>query len=214
MAETHPNAIPYRVKDLTGQVFERWTVLGFRGTDKRRIAIWLCRCNCGTESIVSGANLKTGRSTGCRHCGGIGVITHGMSESPEFTSWRAMIERCTNPNHKQYDDYGGRGIRVCKRWAESFQAFFDDMGPRPNGCSLDRHPDHDGSYAPDNCRWATAKQQARNTRRNRYLTFNSETKLLIEWAEHVGISEKTLRTRLRDGWSVERALVTPVRGSR
>ncbi|HEY9737554.1 MAG TPA: hypothetical protein V6D06_14770 [Trichocoleus sp.] len=123
-----------------------------------------------------------------------------------------MKSRCHNPNNAAYDRYGGRGIVVCDRWRESFENFYADMGPRPSEQhSIDRI-NNDGNYEPGNCRWATDKQQSRNTRRNRLLTYNGETLFLDEWAERLSISKHTLQTRLWRGWSVEEAFETPIRG--
>jgi AraC-like DNA-binding protein len=131
------------------------------------------------------------------------------SRTSIYRSWAGMISRCSNPKDKDYADYGGRGIRVCPRWKESFANFGDDMGPKPNGMSLDRR-DNNGNYEPANCRWATRSMQMNNTRRNRHITFNRETLTLTEWARRRGVHPGTLYNRLQHGWEVERAL-TPVR---
>jgi hypothetical protein len=137
---------------------------------------------------------------------------HGGSYTPEYRAWVRMIQRCENSNGPEFPGYGGRGIRVCARWRDSFEAFREDMGPKPSaGHSLDRFPDQNGDYEPGNCRWATNKQQSRNTRSNRLLTFNGETHCLAEWAAVTGVNSMALRSRLRKGWAVERALTTPVK---
>lgn len=127
----------------------------------------------------------------------------------EYRAWTDMHTRCRNPKFKDWLLYGGRGIRVCLRW-NSFSYFFDDMGPKPSPKhSLDRI-DSDGNYEPLNCRWATAKEQARNWKnRNRRVLFNGENLLLSEWAARLGLSRESLRDRLEAGWSLERALTTP-----
>lgn len=122
----------------------------------------------------------------------------------------AMIRRCSNPADRSFANYGGRGIFVCERWLECPQNFIADMGPRPLGGSLDRL-DNDGPYSPENCRWATGTQQARNASFNRNITIHGVTKPLIEWAELSGVKRTTLRQRLRYGWSPERAVEQPVR---
>jgi len=122
-----------------------------------------------------------------------------------------MIRRCHNPKNCRYDRYGAVGVKVCQRWRESFDAFLEDMGPRPPGTSLDRFPNPKGDYEPGNCRWATAKQQNRNQSRNRLLEFRGQAKPMAEWAEECGISRFTVRDRLQNGWTVEEALTTPVR---
>lgn len=123
--------------------------------------------------------------------------------------WEGMIGRCTNRSNKSYPSYGGRGIMVCQRWLDSYDAFESDMGKRPTGSSIDRI-DNDGNYEPGNCRWATPSEQSRNTRTNHLITFNGETHLVVEWAELLGISRITLAGRLRR-MSVEKALLQPIR---
>jgi hypothetical protein len=118
-----------------------------------------------------------------------------------------MIKRCTNPNFKRYQDYGGRGIKVCDRWMD-FANFYADMGDAPPGMSIDRI-DNDGDYTPENCRWATTKQQCNNKRNNRILTLNGVSLTATQWCERIGLSQQTLASRLRAGWPVERALTEP-----
>jgi hypothetical protein len=120
-----------------------------------------------------------------------------------------MKQRCLNPNSKQYKNYGERGVAICERWLESYDNFFSDMGLKPDGLTLDRI-DNDASYSPENCRWATKKEQRRNQRTCHFLEFEGRRLLLREWAEEKGINELTLSYRLlRLGWSVEKALSTP-----
>ncbi|MDE1138152.1 MAG: hypothetical protein PW999_00565 [Paraburkholderia tropica] len=120
-----------------------------------------------------------------------------------------MRSRCTNPGDISYQRYGARGISVCERW-DNFENFLADMGPRPtNSHSLERE-DNNGNYEPGNCRWATAIEQSRNTRRNRMLTFDGRTQCVAKWADEIGIHRLTLQRRLRLGWSVEKTLSTPL----
>ena len=131
----------------------------------------------------------------------------------EYRAWGDMKTRCFNPRFKDFHLYGGRGVTVCERWKLSFVAFYSDMGPKPSPLhSLDRE-DSDGNYEPNNCRWATAREQARNWKhRNRRIAFQGENLLLSEWAERLGFSRESLRDRLSSGWPVERALTTaPIR---
>lgn len=129
--------------------------------------------------------------------------------SLEYRTWQAMMRRCYKPADSFFADYGGRGIKVCNRW-HSFVNFLTDMGPKPStGHSIDRYPDKDGNYTPGNCRWATMKQQARNTRRNRLVTYKGRTQCVAAWGEELGISERLLRQRLfKLGWNVEKAFTT------
>jgi hypothetical protein len=127
----------------------------------------------------------------------------------EYVAWVSMISRCVNPSHKSFGLYGGRGIRVCARWLDSFSNFLADMGVKPDpSCSVDRI-DPEGDYEPRNCRWATPKQQARNRRNTTFLTSEGTTKSLMDWAEELGVSATAIRERLRRGWSDEEALSTP-----
>lgn len=130
-----------------------------------------------------------------------------MSYSPEYRAWKGMKERCQNPTNKSYHNYGGRNISVCERWLISFETFFDDMGYRPSAKhSIDRI-NVDGNYEPKNCRWALSKEQGRNRRDTRFLTFRGQTRALTEWAEILGISRWTLWDRVvRRGWTTEQAL--------
>ncbi len=169
--------------DISGHRFGRLTALRRSGSTRRGRAIWLCLCECGRRRLVTLSNLRCGstRSCGClrqEKCAVIGSIVgpetvHGHArrgaESPEYRSWQAMKNRCTNKRLKAWKNYGGRGISVCARWANSFENFLSDMGPRPEGTSLDRFPDNDGNYEPGNCRWATRKQQQANKRRRTYV---------------------------------------------
>ena len=141
------------------------------------------------------------------------LTRHGMSYSREYRAWHQMRERCFNHKNKSFGDYGGRGIAVCDQWRD-FDRFYLDMGKAPEGASLDRI-NNNADYAPGNCRWATREQQARNKRTTHWLTFHGETKCLTEWAASLGIKPRTLRARLDDhGWTVEKALTTPVLSSR
>lgn len=126
-----------------------------------------------------------------------------------------MLDRCLNENSKSFHHYGGRGINVCARWM-AFESFLADMGERPTDKhSIDRYPNNDGDYEPSNCRWATMKDQSRNTRRNVFLEFNGERRCVAEWAEVQGLSVNVLRARLYVcKWPVERALTTPLDTSR
>jgi hypothetical protein len=143
---------------------------------------------------------------GSKECG-VG-LKHGLCGTSEYLTWGDMCSRCTNINHHAYADYGGRGISVCNRWLNSFEDFLTDVGRRPSAkFSLDRFPDKNGNYEPGNVRWATSKQQQRNTRSNRLLTYNGETKCVAEWAEETGIPGGTI---LRLGWSTEKILTTPI----
>lgn len=135
---------------------------------------------------------------------------HGMGETKLHARWMAMIARCENPKHRGYHNYGGRGIKVCKRWRESFTAFFADMGHPPfTDYQIDRI-DNDKDYEPGNCRWVSNKTNSRNRKNVRMLTYLGETKPLNEWAEQVGLEPKTLYQRLyKLKWALDDAMTIP-----
>ncbi|MBE9031822.1 hypothetical protein IQ266_18975 [filamentous cyanobacterium LEGE 11480] len=126
--------------------------------------------------------------------------------SPTYVSWLSMHDRLNRTTCNGYENYGGKGIKVCDEW-ESFEAFLQDMGERPNGKTLDRI-DHSGDYCPANCRWATAHEQARNRSNNRWISFQGKRRILADWATELGLTGSALARRL-DMWPIERALTTP-----
>jgi hypothetical protein len=136
--------------------------------------------------------------------------SHGGSAWPEYFVWNTMRQRCKNKRYKCYKDYGGRGIKVCRRW-RYFANFIADMGRRPSPKHQIDRIENDGHYEPGNCRWALRKVQMRNTRRNHLLTFKGETLTISDWAASVGIERQTVSARLKRGWSVARALTEPLR---
>lgn len=216
MHENHN--IPHGTIDMTGQRIGRLVIIRYAGSDNRRGALWECRCDCGNMAIVRGGHLREGRGT--RSCGCFSREnpqrggTHYLSYSPEYMTWAKMRARCENQNDQGYDRYGARGIRVCNRWRDSFENFYADMGPRPSAHhSIDRI-DNNGDYSPENCRWATVKEQARNRRSTRFIEFRGESKSIAEWAEIKGMSYQVLFKRLQSGWPAERALTQPVRARR
>ena len=133
---------------------------------------------------------------------------HGKSYSRAYSVWESMLSRCSNENHTAYENYGGRGITVCPQWG-TFLGFYADMGDPPEGMSLDRR-DNDLGYSPENCRWATNIQQARNNRRSNFITAHGVTLTLAEWSERTGIKSHTINARIRKGWSAEEAVSSPL----
>lgn len=180
----------------------------------KRLRQFRCKCDCGGVKVVLFYHLRNGVTSSCGCLRSGRRTTHGLSGSQEYNSWHFMIHRCLNPTSKDYKRYGGRGITVCDRWKESIEAFLADMGPRPSAKHVLGRIDMDGNYEPGNCSWITRTQQARNTRRNRLVTYQGQTKCITEWAEEVGIHHSILRNRLKQGWSAERMLTMPVRESR
>lgn len=211
-----------KLRDLSGQKFGRFTVTDkheSRGVGKKSKVYWFCKCECGTEKWVIGASLTSGntKSCGCYHSDNLVKRnkSHGMSKTSVYRIWSGIIGRTCNPDDNSYSRYGGRGISVCERWKD-FENFYEDMGDRPEGKSIDRI-DNDGDYCPENCRWATDKQQTNNSSRNFLITRNGETKTLAEWCggidgDYNGIPYSVIYYRIKDyGWSIERAFKEPVR---
>jgi len=203
-----------RKLDLKDKEFHRLTVLK-KSEDRTKYGQvkWWCQCSCGSEPFkVRGDHLVGGNilSCGCVHKER--VTTHGEAgKTSEYCTWYNMKTRCLNENNVEYHNYGGRGISVCDRWLDSYENFLEDMGRKPGKTyTLDRK-DNDGDYTPENCRWATKKEQGRNKRTNRLLTHNGVTQTMKEWSEELKLNYNTLIKRLRMGWDIEKALTTPVR---
>lgn len=196
-----------------GRKYGRWTVVGDSALKSRGgKRIWLCRCECGTERGVVGTKLKAGRSLSCGCLRVEALKTHGCHSSATYETWKRMLQRCRNENSPDFSLYGGRGVCVCKRWL-SFDAFLSDMGERPENHTIDRL-NSDGDYEPNNCRWATPRQQANNRRSNRCLHYNGHRYTLSELSEVVGVKRATLARRLSLGFSVSEAAHWPLRTKR
>lgn len=205
-------------KDIAGRKFGRLTAIKLTGKQNRK-NLWLCRCECGKETIVTASHLLAGhtKSCGClasenaAKASKIKNTKHGLHKSRIYRAWINMRARCLNPKEQHYPDYGGRGIKICQRWLNSFKNFLDDMGAPPEGTSLDRI-DVNGDYCPDNCRWASNEVQANNRRNTVYLEYQGKTKPLSVWAKEMKIKRDTLSDRIfRSGWDIEKALTTPTK---
>lgn len=195
--------------DLTGQRFGILTAI--EPTEGRDFAsiIWKCKCDCGNYKLASVAQLRSGnyKSCGCLH------VKHGLYKHPLFTVWYDIKRRCYDESRYCYKNYGGRGITMCDEWRDDFKSFYDwAMTHGYNeGLTIDRI-NNDGNYEPGNCRWATMKSQCNNRRSNKYLTYNNRTQTIAEWADEYGLNQHTLYSRINSyGWSIEKALITPVR---
>ena len=196
-----------QIEDLTGQKFNKLTVIKRVENDKRNNSRWLCKCDCGNEKIISGYHLKRASivSCGCY----IREITSKRSKTHEKTNlklydvWAAMKTRCYNKNRKEYKNYGGRGITVCDEWKDNFMTFYnwamangyDENAPRGE-CTIDRI-DVNGNYEPNNCRFVNMKVQQNNKRNNCLITYNNETRSITEWSKTLNISVNAMRDRLK-----------------
>jgi len=197
--------------NLTGKKFARLHVLRPTHRINKHIQ-WECRCECGNLTSVGSQDLREGhiKSCGCFKRDTPNRKTHGASKTTTYNSFISMHQRCGSWGNCQDPDYISRGISVCERWRE-FAVFLADMGKKPSPeHSIDRI-DNDGDYCPENCRWATRTEQARNRRSNRFIAHNGETLCIADWADKLGISRRTLNTRLNRGWSESKTLDTPVR---
>lgn len=201
-----------------GRKFGRGTVMAEAETyvnakgGKQRMG--LLQCSCGNQYLASYGDLVTGKTKSCGCFRLERATKHGHCKNKSFSrtysSWRDMKRRCTNPNHKQFHNYGGRGISVCEHWKQ-FENFIADMGECPPGLEIDRI-DNNGNYEPGNCRWATEAQQQRNRRNNRFLTVFGVTACLKDLAAHFGINRETARARLCKGLAPELAFTQSASG--
>lgn len=213
--------------DLTGQKFGRLTVVEraenhvTKGGQSK--TMWLCRCDCGGENsviITSSQNLKSGttRSCGCmssKKTIGERSKTHGMTGTPLYLAWEAIKQRCENTNNSEYYRYGAIGRKMCKKWYESFEAFYDDVSKLPHfgekGYTLDRI-DNTIGYEPNNVRWADKITQANNRKDNHYIEFNGKKQSLSQWAREYSIPYSVLSQRINKyHWDFEKAISTPKR---
>lgn len=211
IAMSDVNSNHFRFRDYTG--FRSGSLTAIKPTSKNayRQTLWLCQCDCGNTVEVVGNNLSNGhhKSCGCRRKGN--GATHGMAGTREYRAWVGMWQRCTNPKEAEYHLYKDR---VPPEEWRSFEKFFEDVGPRPGpGYSLDRI-DNSKPYGPGNCRWATRKQQGRNTSQNLLVDVHGIPTPLVEACEQLGLKYRLVYTRItRLGWDFQRAITQPVRGS-
>ena len=179
------------------------------------VRVVVCQCDCGTRKSAAVGALVRGRITSCgcgrtkraimmgklsRTHGQTAGYHHGRKRSPTYISWCAMNMRCNNPNATGYQNYGGRGIRVCDRWSgtDGFENFASDMGDRPNGATLDRI-DNDGDYCPNNCQWLSASAQSKKRRNVRLVTWKGQTKPIADWARDDGVTVAAIHYRIKHG---------------
>lgn len=207
--------------DMTGQKSGYLTVLRNAGSTGGRGVLWECLCECGATIHYPTWRLRGARAVQSCGCMSVHIVAskntqHGMNGTRVHTIWVGMRARCTQESNPNWKNYGGRGIRICNRWLESFEAFLEDMGEPPSPeHSIDRI-DNDGNYEPGNCRWATRKEQCNNRRYRTGIltktaaTLNGETRMVREWCDILNLTPTTVRTRLLIGWSPEEAITKPV----
>jgi hypothetical protein len=196
---------------LVGRRFGRLLVTSLFGKTDGYNYRWNCLCDCGKTSIVQAGTLKNGRTKSCGcltiEKSIVRLLTHGQSgrnSSPEYRSWYAMIQRCTNPNNDRYKNYGGRGIIVCKRWLNSFENFFNDMGQKPSSShTIDRFPNINGNYKPTNCRWGTPEQQYRGKTNNRWVVLFGEKMIISDFCRKVSKPLSAVNFHLNRGKSID-----------
>jgi hypothetical protein len=207
---------------IPGEKFNRLTVIRELETTSKiygkqkypKYTRWVeALCECGSVKKYNISEVRRGHAKSCG-CLSIEIATaravsmakHGMNNSPEYVVWVQMRQRCFNPRHHAYADYGGRGVTVCERWADSFENFYADVGPRPKGKSLDRYPDTNGHYEPCNVRWATQREQCNNKRNNVIVCFEGKTQTIVEWARELQVKPGALYARARKGMSPKEIL--------
>lgn len=194
-----------RGESIQGKRFGRLIAVSESDQRQGRKIKWLCRCDCGNECLVRRSDLVSGntKSCGCLagEVRGKASITHGMTGTAIYNRWGSMIQRCKSDPHYTH-------VNVCERWASSFEAFYEDMGDIPEGASIERI-DQLGDYEPENCVWATDKQQANNRRTSKIVEYMGARKTLMQWSDHLGFDYDKVKYRLnRLGWSVEKAFET------
>lgn len=190
---------------LVGSRFGRLVVIRFNHTDSKN-SHWLCLCDCGNTKVVCRSGLIQGQSKSCGCFRDALRIKHGQVKSPEYISWGSMIQRCTNPKSANFSDYGGRGIKVCKRWMIA-KNFLDDMGKKPSRKHSLERKDNSKGYNRRNCVWAVRKVQNRNTRRTILLTACGKTQCLKDWSKELKLSSQCIMHRIRNmGLSHQQAL--------
>lgn len=209
--------------DLAGQRFGRLTVIGIHS--RQNGVMWLCACDCGKETIGRSGHLRAGSKISC----GCAVVdaaianvpkaiaantTHGRSHTRLDRCLKNMRRRCYDPKNNRYAQYGGRGIKVCDEWLADPSAFFHwaDTHGYADHLTIDRI-NNDGPYSPENCRWATFKEQMNNQSKSVFLEWAGRRQTVAQWAEELGVKYRALQHRVDRGWSIERIFVQPFRKS-
>lgn len=200
-----------RFNDLTGRRFGKLTVIKREGANRNGSATWLCNCDCGNKKVACGRELVNGDTSSCG-CARHNPRKHGMAGTRLYRIWTGMKSRCFNPNSPAYDRYGGRGITVCREWADNFETFMEwalESGYN-EGLTIERI-DNGKGYFPGNCTWISQSEQTQNRRSCIFVTMDGKTMNLQQWCDELGISYKLVHNRIRKlGWEPKKALTTPV----
>lgn len=203
-------------EDFVGRVYGRLTVISRSPIKSRAGTAWVCSCTCGKETMAYSHHLKQGKKASCgcqqveaRYSTTNKFTTHGMDGSPTYRAYYSMLGRCSEKPSKYKANYWDRGIKVCDRWMQSFENFFEDMGARPDGYSLDR-TDNDKGYSPENCRWIPVGDQSKNRRVCVFIEIDGVRKSLPDWAEASGMERSVLYNRISRGWDPVKAITIPV----
>lgn len=217
-----------RSAKMVGRRFGMLEILERAGSNKAGRALWLCRCECGNEIVMPTSTIKSKRHCGCQtkrlqseasknRLHARGIKTHGDSNSRLYRVFIGMIDRCEREGHKQYANYGGRGIKVCVEWRHDYSAFREwalangyDEGAAHGDCTIDRI-DPDGDYSPTNCRFIDMRTQQNNKRNNRLVTMDGKTQSVTQWCRELGLNSKTVNSRIHMGWKPVDALTKPIR---
>lgn len=212
--------MPRKANDYTGRKIEKLTFIKRLENSPKNHVQWLCKCDCGNERIVNTAEMSYKSMQFCCneckvqrkksiHVNGKPYNLHGMKNTPLYKIWASMKIRCQNEGASRYERYGGRGITICNEWINEngFMNFYNwaMASGYEEGLTLDRI-NVDGNYEPSNCRWVTMREQQNNRSNNLLLTYNGKTKTASQWEDETGIKQGTISARIRNGWSVERAL--------
>ena len=199
-------------QDKIGKQFGNLTILEifYKHIYNQNVTFSKCKCKCGKIKDIRFNSIRMGHTTSCgclrkETCKNIN-LSHNLSNTPEYRAWMSMKQRCLNSKNEKYPHYGGRGIKICQRWIDSFENFLLDVGLKPSSKhSLDRK-NVDGNYTPKNCHWATAKEQGRNKQKTIYAELNGRTKSLLEWCEIYNVAYDRVRIRVLRGMDVSKAL--------
>lgn len=197
---------------IVGDKIGRLTIISLPPHDPYKPQLAKCDCECGGSVTAPLSAIRFGNTLSCgclrREASAARRLKHGHSsnglKTSEYQIWKSMKQRCSNPNNKAYNNYGGRGIKVCARWTNSFANFINDMGLKPSRHHTIERKDNDGGYNPSNCRWATRIENGNNKRNSRVVTFKGESLTLAMWARKLGIGVATFTDRFKYGWPIEK----------